>query len=145
MEKEMKIKQALSKKPIEMNALTLAYMGDAIYETYIRRYVVANGGKPNILHRRAINFVSAKAQSSILHELMPYLSEKEEQIVKRGRNAKSHTSPKNADVIQYRHSTAFEALLGFLYLENKMERLEEIIEMAIKFIEGNNDGENNGR
>ncbi len=131
-----------SKKPNELNALTLAYIGDAIYELYIREYVVSLGGKPNILHKRAILYVSAKAQSKILHYIKPILTEEESEIVRRGRNAKSHTIPKNADVMDYRYSTAFESLIGYLHLTNEKERLEQIITKAINYIEGR-DGEPN--
>lgn len=133
----------LTVKPNELNGLTLAYMGDAVYDLYIRKHLLAKGGKQNVLHRRAVSYVSAVAQAKIIHFLQPLLTEKELEIVRRGRNAKSYTVPKNTDVIDYRYSTAFEALIGFLYLSDEMERLEEIIEMAIHFIEGKqNDGQN---
>lgn len=122
--------------PNEMNALTLAYIGDAIYELYIRMYVISKGGKPNALHKRTIGYVSAKAQANVIHMLTPRLSEIELELVKRGRNAKSNTVPKNTDMINYRYSTGFEALIGYLYLTNQIERLEEFINEAIKYIEG---------
>lgn len=125
-----------SKDPNELNALTLAYMGDAIYEIYIRMHVISKGGKPNVLHKRTINYVSANAQANIIHLLIPNLNDLEQEIVRRGRNAKSYTVPKNADMINYRYSTGFEALIGYLYLTNQVERLEEIIKEGIKFIEG---------
>ena len=135
----------LSVKPNELNGLTLAYMGDAVYDLYIRKHLLAKGGKQNVLHRRAVSYVSAVAQAKIIHFLQPLLTEKELEIVRRGRNAKSYTVPKNTDVIDYRYSTAFEALIGFLYLSDEMERLDEIIEMAIHFIEGNQNDEQNKR
>lgn len=138
------IKIKMEKNPNELNALTLAYIGDAIYEVYIRNHVVLKGGKPSVYHQRTISYVSAKAQASIIHYILPLLSEQEQDIVKRGRNAKSYTMPKNANMIDYRYSTAFEALIGFLFLSNNMERLEEIISLAIKYIE-NRDGDNNER
>ncbi len=130
-----------SRKPNEMNALTLAYMGDAVYELYIRKRLVLQGGKQNVLHRKAISYVSATAQARIIHYLMPLLYENEQDIVKRGRNAKSNTVPKNTDVIVYRYSTAFETLIGYLYLTDNTERLEQIINMAIDFIERNQDND----
>lgn len=122
--------------PNEMNALTLAYIGDAIYELYIRLHVISKGGKPNTLHKRTIGYVSAKAQANVIHMLTPSLSELELEIVKRGRNAKSNTVPKNTDMINYRYSTGFEALIGYLYLTNQTDRLEQVINEAIKYIEG---------
>jgi len=127
----------------EMNALTLAYLGDAVYELYIRDYLVKKGGKQNILHRKAISFVSAAAQSKIIHYLQPFLHEDEQMMVRRGRNAKSYTVPKNTDVIVYRYSTAFEALIGYLHVTKNQDRLEQIIQMAIDFIERNKNGEQN--
>lgn len=122
--------------PNEMNPLTLAYIGDAIYELHIRMHVISKGGKPNTLHKRTISYVSAKAQANVIHLLTPSLSEMELEIVKRGRNAKSNTVPKNTDMINYRYSTGFEALIGYLYLTKQNERLEQVINEAIKYIEG---------
>ncbi|MFK2826823.1 Mini-ribonuclease 3 [Bacillus sp. B190/17] len=118
-----------------MNSLALAYMGDAIYEVYIRRYLLENGKvKPNQLHREATHYVSAKAQARILYNMFEsnFLSEEELAVVKRGRNAKSGTIPKNTDVQTYRHSTAFEALIGMLFLTGKEERLAEVIEFCLQ-------------
>ncbi|GBF12017.1 mini-ribonuclease 3 [Tepidibacillus sp. HK-1] len=146
MEKEMIMK--MDRKPLnpkEMNALTLAYMGDAVYELYIREFILSKGGKPNVLHKQAISYVSAKAQSRVLHYIMPLLTEEEADIVKRGRNTKSSTVPKNANVIEYRHSTAFEALIGFLYLSHQIDRLEQIVFEAIQYNDKRQDGEENGQ
>ncbi|OEF96398.1 Mini-ribonuclease 3 [Vulcanibacillus modesticaldus] len=139
----IKVNQRESKKkPEEMNALALAYMGDAIYEVYIREYVLSKGSnKPNILHQNTKKYVSAVAQAKILQNILPMLTEKEKDIVKRGRNAKSYSSPKNTSIIDYRYSTGFETLLGFLFLTNEQERLEQIIESAINYIEGNQNGD----
>lgn len=122
--------------PNEMNPLTLAYIGDAIYELHIRMHVISKGGKPNTFHKRTITYVSAKAQANVIHLLTPSLSEMELEIVKRGRNAKSNTVPKSTDMINYRYSTGFEALIGYLYLTKQNERLEQVINEAIKYIEG---------
>jgi ribonuclease III family protein len=114
----------------QINALALAYMGDAVYETYVRQLLLTKGKiKPNQLHRAATNYVSAKAQAASLKKLFDedQLSEEEINIVKRGRNAKSGSVPKNTDVQTYNHSTAFEALIGYLFLLNRTERLEELI------------------
>ncbi len=114
----------------QMNALALAYMGDAVYEVYVRQLLLTKGKiKPNQLHRAATNYVSAKAQASILKELtdQELLTENEISIVKRGRNAKSGTTPKNTDVQTYRHSSAFEALIGYLFLTDQTERMEALL------------------
>ena len=121
-----------------LNSLALAYMGDAVLETYVRYHLLQNGQvKPNLLHKEATRYVSAKAQSSVLHQMIEegFLLEEEIAILKRGRNAKSGTVPKNTDVQTYRYSTAFEALFGSLYLAENQERLEEIIQYAFDLIE----------
>src|SRR5690606_39751500 len=113
-----------------LNGLALAYVGDAIYETYIRDYLVNQGlTRPNQLHQMATHFVTAKAQAFLMHEMISaeLLSEEEETMFKRRRNAKSHTSAKNANITTYRISTGFEALMGFLHLSGRKERMEELI------------------
>ncbi|MEH7480671.1 Mini-ribonuclease 3 [Neobacillus drentensis] len=122
----------------QLNSLALAYMGDAIYETYVRRHLLYSGKvRPNQLHRTGTTYVSAKAQSQILFQMMDHklLDEEELAVVMRGRNAKSGTVPKNTDVQTYHYSTAFEALMGYLYLTGKKERLEELISRAFSYVE----------
>ncbi|MED4891452.1 MULTISPECIES: Mini-ribonuclease 3 [Heyndrickxia] len=129
--------------PKQLNSLALAYMGDAVYEEYIRHHVLLQGKtKPNRLHREAIRFVSAKAQAQVLKQMMneDLLTEEETAIVRRGRNAKSGTVPKNTDVQTYRHSTAFEALIGYHYLSGSRERMEALIEKAIDIVEDQKGG-----
>lgn len=136
MENKMNEKAKSIIKPQEINALALAYLGDAIYEVYIREHVLLKGNyKQNILHKRTIAYVSAKSQAKIIKRMQLYLTEDELDIVKRGRNMKSNTSPKNTIIIDYRNSTGFETLIGYLYLQGKISRLEEIIQMAINYIE----------
>ncbi|MED3762341.1 MULTISPECIES: Mini-ribonuclease 3 [Peribacillus] len=121
-----------------LNSLALAYIGDAVYETYIRHHLIQKGAvKPNLLHKKATSFVAAKAQNKIIHFFLEsdWLSEEESAVVRRGRNAKSGTVPKNTDVQTYRYSTAFEALMGFLYLSGRKERMEELIKKSIEYIE----------
>ena len=116
-----------------MNNLVLAYLGDAVFELYVREFLIKNGvSKVNDLQKNAVNFVSAKAQANILENLINnnFLSEEEIDIVKRGRNAHSHNS-KNTDVQTYKKSTGFEALIGYLYLNDK-NRLDELMEVIIK-------------
>lgn len=121
-----------SQKPELLNPLVLAYVGDAVYEMFIRQYVISMPSqRPNHLHRTATRYVSAKAQSKALQALLPLLTEEETDIVKRGRNAKSGSTAKNADVLEYRHSTAFEALIGYLYYKQAYERLNYIMEASL--------------
>ncbi len=102
----------------QLNGLALAYIGDAVYEVYVRRHLLAGGSvRPHELHRRAVRYVSARAQARVILALLDegVLTEEEKDIVRRGRNAKSGTIPKNTDVQTYRHSTAFEALIGYQF------------------------------
>jgi ribonuclease III family protein len=120
----------------QMNPLALAYMGDAVYEVFIRQYVISQPNqRPNHLHRTSTRYVSAKAQAKALERWMPLLSEEEVEFVKRGRNAKSGSSPKNTDILVYRHSTAFECLLGWLYFTGQQERLEELMRITVETVE----------
>lgn len=123
----------------QLNSLALAYMGDAVFEGYVRRHLLQSGKvKPHQLHREGTRYVSAKAQCQILFRMMDenLLSDEEMAIVMRGRNAKSGTVPKNTDVQTYRYSTAFEALLGYLFLTEQLSRLEELIVKSFVFVEG---------
>ena len=117
------------------NMLVLAYLGDSIYEFYIRKYLVDKGiSKVKELQAEAIKYVSAKSQSSYLKELIDnnILNEEEINIVKCARNHKSNHKPKNCDIITYKLSTGFEALIGYLYLKKKQDRLEEIINYILR-------------
>lgn len=112
--------------------LTLAYIGDAVYELVIRTKVVSESmSQVNKLHKRSSYFVKAETQAKIIRLLMDELSESEISIYKRGRNAKSYTVAKNASVTEYRTATGFEALIGYLYLSGKSERMEELIKLGI--------------
>jgi ribonuclease III family protein len=127
----------------QLNSLALAYMGDAVYEEYVRRHLLQSGKvKPHQLHREGTKYVSAKAQCQVLFRMLDeqLLTEAEYAVVMRGRNAKSGTVPKNTDVQTYRYSTAFEALIGYLYLSAENERLEELILKAFTFVEGKKGG-----
>ena len=123
------------KNEIEVNLLsplTWAYVGDAIYELYIRTNLVNKTKlKPHKLHIESIKYVKAKAQAEKLKELMEDLTEEEKEIVRRARNAENHHLPKNADPEDYMYSTAFEGLIGFLYLTKQDERLKQILEKCI--------------
>ena len=116
-----------------MSPLTWAYIGDAVYELYIRNYLInITKLKPHKLHIESIKYVKAKAQAEILEKLMDNLTEKEQEIVKRGRNAENHHLPKNATVQDYMYSTAFEALIGYIYLTKQDDRLKEILDLCIE-------------
>lgn len=124
-----------AKNADQLHPLVLAYVGDAVYELYIRQYLISLANhRPHHLHRTATQYVSAGAQAKALHVIMPLLSEAEQAVVKRGRNAKSGTAPKNADMMDYRHSTAFECLIGYLYYSEQHERLERIMQAAVTSI-----------
>ena len=120
----------MEKSKIEMmSPLTWAYVGDSIYEVYIRTYLIETTNlKPHKLHIKAINYVKAQAQAETLKNIYDDLTEKEQDIVRRGRNAENHHLPKNANVQDYMYSTAFEALIGYLYLTKQNDRLKEILE-----------------
>ena len=114
----------------EVNVITLAYLGDAVYEVYVRNYLIKKGiAKVIDLQNEAIKFVSAKNQNKILSYLINnnFLKPEEVEIVKRGRNYKREGHPKNTDIITYKMSTGFETLIGYLYLNGQIERLDEII------------------
>lgn len=112
--------------------LVLAYIGDGIYELVIRSIVVGQGNRQvNKLHQQSSRYVKAQAQSAMMETLLPLLSEEEADIYKRGRNAKSYTTAKNASVNDYRRATGFEALMGYLYLQGNMERLLELVKAAV--------------
>ena len=116
-----------------INIIALAYLGDAIYEVYIRERLLKNGlSKVDDMQKEAVKYVSAKAQSKILDDMIKndIINDEEIDVVKRGRNYKRSIHPKNTDIITYKKSSGFEALIGYLYLKDK-DRLKEIL----KFIE----------
>lgn len=118
------------------NPIKLAYIGDAVYELYIRSYVLSKFNlKIKDINKKCISYVKATAQSKIVNHVMPILEEEELGIIKKGRNAPVNTIPKNSSVIDYKMATGFEALLGYLHLGGNIERLEEIIAKGIRFIE----------
>ncbi len=113
-----------------INVITLAYIGDAIYEIYIREKLIEQGiQKVEELQKEATKYVSAKGQANILNNLLEnnILTEEEIDIIKRGRNNKRSSHPKHTDIITYKYSTGFEALIGYLYLSNNQTRLTEIL------------------
>ncbi len=116
--------------------LTLAYLGDAVYEVVIRTIVVSKGNtQVNKLHKKSSALVKAEAQANIIKGIMEMLNEEEIGYYKRGRNAKSYTSAKNATIADYRMATGFEALIGYLYLSNQSERMMFLIQKGLDIIE----------
>lgn len=120
------------------SGLTLAYIGDAIYELIIRTYIVEHGNAPvNKLHRQTVKLVKASAQAELYQSIKDMLTEDEMAIYKRGRNSKSYTSAKNADIIEYRTATGMEALVGYLYLTGQVDRMLELIHPVLPEINDN--------
>ena len=114
------------------NVLVLAYIGDAIYELYIREYLInKNIVKVELLQKEATKYVSAKAQAIFLKQIDSSLTQEEKSIVTRARNHKGNRHPKNTDILTYKHATGLEAVIGYLYLNNK-QRLEEIMKLILE-------------
>ena len=120
-----------TKQEVElMSPLTWAYIGDAVYELFIRNKLINETNlKPHKLHIEAIKYVKAKSQAEKLNEIYEFLTDEEKDIVRRGRNTQNHHLPKNSNVQEYMYATAFEALIGYLYLTKQNERLKEILKM----------------
>lgn len=122
----------------QLNALALAYMGDSVLDMYIRYYLIAQGKvRPHRLHVEATRFVSAKAQAKVVYSLLNegFFTAEEEAVLKRGRNAKSGSIPKNTDANTYRYSTGFEAVLGYLYLQGENARLDQVMEKVVAILD----------
>ena len=119
----------------QMAPLVWAYIGDSVYEQHIRNYlVITTMFKPHKLHIEATKYVKASAQALILKEIEKELTDKEKEIVRRTRNTRNHHLPKNSNVQEYMYSTAFEGLIGYLYLIKNFERLDKILGLSIKII-----------
>lgn len=133
------IKQTFDCKEQDVRAyspLTLAYMGDAIYDLIIRSVIVERANRSaNDLHKKAIRYVKAETQAKMIQALLNELTEDEEAVYKRGRNAKSYTTAKNATMSDYRKATGFEALMGFLYLTGQTDRLLYLVKRGIELAE----------
>lgn len=113
----------------------LAYAGDAVYELLVRSYIInSHDTNVNKMHRLSVKFVKANAQAFLIKKLDVLLTEEEKRIVKRGRNAKVTSSPKNAELMDYRYATGFEALFGYLYLSNELDRLIELFNKSIEIL-----------
>ena len=118
------------------NPLALAYIGDTVNDLFIRTKVLEKGNRHvTVLHKEAVSFVKAQAQAKSARAIESVLTEDELRVLKWGRNAKSNTSPKNADIADYRMATGLETLIGYLYLNQSMDRLCELLEIAYKTID----------
>ena len=123
---------------MEYNSLVLAYIGDAIYEVLDRKHLIDKGFiKVNDLQKEALNYVSAKNQALFLKELLnnDFFTTYEIEIIKRARNTKTHSKPKNCDILTYKHATALESVFGYLYMNNKYDRIKEIFDYLEKIKE----------
>lgn len=119
----------------EVNILALAYLGDSVYELYIRDFLINKGiYKVNNLQKESLNYVTAKAQSKFIENLLDnnLLNEDELDIVKRGRNAKVYSHPKNTDILTYKYATSLECLFGYLYLLKKYDRIDELLKIILE-------------
>ena len=118
----------------EINVLVLAYLGDAIYEEYIRKYLINKGiGHVNDLQKEAVKYVSANGQASYLTQMMEegFLTDEEINIVKRARNYKTTSHPKSCDIVTYKYATGLESLIGYLDMENKNSRIDEMMNFIL--------------
>jgi len=127
------VNKSLSGEDIMMlSPLQLAYIGDAVYELLVRTHLLNYNLKVNELHKAATKYVKAKAQSDIIHKIEVFLTDEEKSYVKKGRNTKTNSSPKNGDLLDYKYATGFECLFGYLYLTNQEGRLGEIFDLILK-------------
>lgn len=133
------IKETFAVKEVDVRAyspLTLAYIGDAVYDIIIRTVVVERANRAaNILHKKTSSYVKAQTQAEMIEALQPLLTEEEEAVYKRGRNAKSYTTAKNATIADYRKATGFEAVMGFLYLTDDTDRILFLVKEGLKKID----------
>ena len=132
------MKEIFQMGEVDVNAyspLTLAYIGDCIYDLIIKSLVISEGNKPvHVLHKETSRLVQASAQSKMMRTLQEHLTEEEHAIYKRGRNAKSVSPAKNQSVTDYRRATGFEALMGYLYLKKEWKRMLELVKMGLDSI-----------
>lgn len=123
----------------EMSPLVLAYVGDAVWELYVRSQLVAERGtdsRANELHGLAKRAVNAESQAAMVHALLEYLDDEERDVVRKGRNVRPGHAPRTSGPVDYRYATGFEALLGFLYLTGRTKRLGEVLACARRLVDG---------
>lgn len=133
---DLRVKEYKLEEAKQLNPLQLALIGDGVYEVFVRNYILSTNDQLSVhkMHKKAIQYVKAKSQALIIHSLENELTEDENYIYKRGRNTKSATVPKNADIRDYRMATGFEALIGYLYLCGEKERLNYIFDKSMEII-----------
>lgn len=122
-------------KVVEINSLVLAYLGDTVYENYVRKFLVQQGiAHVDELQKKAVQYVSANSQSRFLQQMIDdnFLTEEELAVVKRARNYKTTSHPKSCDIITYKYATGLEALIGYLDLEQKSDRIQEIMSFILE-------------
>lgn len=137
-----------------LSPVTLAFLGDAVFELAVRERLIRRGGTDaNKLHKKTITFVNAGAQAKAVEKIKPFLTKEEQNVLRRGRNANTSHVPKNADLLDYRHATGFEAVLGYLYLRGENARILQILDLimgetdskqVIPVKGGNNNGNSDG-
>jgi len=114
------------------SAQCLAYMGDAVFELYVRKMLLSDGNRPvNVLNKQARQYVSAAAQAAMYHHIEPLLTQEEQAVMKRGRNLHSYSKAKSANTLAYRHATGLEVLFGYLFVNERHERLAEVFEFCV--------------
>ena len=129
--------------PNLLSPLDLAFLGDCVYELFVREKLICEANRPNSeLHARKVRLVNAGAQEVAAKQIAPVLTEKEQSIYRRGRNAHTHHTPKNASVASYHAATGFEALVGYLYLNGELDRLRELFDLIY---EGQKNGQTDGK
>lgn len=126
----------LSHKANTYSPLALAYIGDGVYEIFVRTYVMNKGNMPvNKMHKASRELVRASSQAKIYYLIEEMLTEKEQAVLRRGRNAKSVSTPKNGDMTEYRHATGLEALIGYLYIDGQIDRIKELIDVGLSALQ----------
>lgn len=129
----MELFKNIDADPRTLNSLALAFIGDTIFDLLTRGMILSEGNAPvNTMHKKAKAIVNAAAQSKMYAAIENMLTEEELGVLKRGRNAKSHTSAKNQSIIDYRRATGIEALFGYLYLKGEFERIEQLYKTGLK-------------
>lgn len=131
----MKMFKNTNTDPKNLNSLALAFIGDTIFDLLTRGMIISEGNAPvNTMHKKAKTIVNATSQSKMYSAIEDILNDEELSVLKRGRNAKSHTSAKNQSIVDYRRATGVEALFGYLYLKGEYERIEELYKIGLKKI-----------
>lgn len=129
----MELFKNIKADPRTLNSLALAFIGDTIFDLLTRGMIISEGNSPvNTMHKKAKSIVNATSQSNIYSKIEGILTEEELGVLKRGRNAKSHTSAKNQSIVNYRRATGVEALFGYLYLKGEFERIEELYKIGLE-------------